>query len=284
MTVGLSYLGDTSRVRIAISARPNGAVSVERSTNQLFWQFVRGGLALPLLGGAAILDDWEFADSVQNFYRVTQIALEDAVDVFIASGTWNKPPGLTAARITVIGSGGGGGGAGATAAGETSVGSGGGAGVTSISVIDAVLLGASETVTVPTGGAGGVGALVGANGAASSFGTHVIANGGGGGAVTAVGTTFSRAFGGSSGTGGTGQVVLPGAPGDAALRIPPTSSLPNGGVSSLAGGGRSGGNSNGLPGSFGSGGGGAANLASNVARTGGAGGNGLVLVEHIFAD
>lgn len=87
MTIGLTYDDTLSRVQIALSSLPDRTVRVERSTNQLFWQTVRGGLALPIETGTANLDDYEFAADVANFYRVLGPA---AIDTFtrIESNGW----------------------------------------------------------------------------------------------------------------------------------------------------------------------------------------------------
>lgn len=60
MTIALSYLDDLSRVRIDLSDLPDGVAHVERSTNDLFWETVRGGVELPVVDGVAQLDDYEF--------------------------------------------------------------------------------------------------------------------------------------------------------------------------------------------------------------------------------
>lgn len=71
MTLGLNYLDDLSRVQVSITDLPfdSGTARIERSTNQLYWQTVRGATALPVVGGAAVVDDYEFTADVENFYR-----------------------------------------------------------------------------------------------------------------------------------------------------------------------------------------------------------------------
>lgn len=69
MTIGLSYDSNLSRVQIALSGYDDGTVRIERSTNQLFWTTVRGGVELPIISGSASLNDAEFTPDVQNFYR-----------------------------------------------------------------------------------------------------------------------------------------------------------------------------------------------------------------------
>lgn len=74
MTISLTYDDVLSRVQIVLSSLDHdGAVRVERSTNQLHWEVVRGGAALPVSGGSALLDDYEFADEEENFYRVLAV-------------------------------------------------------------------------------------------------------------------------------------------------------------------------------------------------------------------
>lgn len=74
MSLGLTYNDDLSRVQIQVTNLPAVAtVTIERSTNQLYWETVRGGEAVPVSGGNASLDDYEFAADVPNYYRVTGI-------------------------------------------------------------------------------------------------------------------------------------------------------------------------------------------------------------------
>jgi hypothetical protein len=99
------------------------------------------------------------------------------VQTFTASGTWTKPIGAVSVAIRMSG-GGAGGSFGTTSGG----GFGGGAGEGISVVLAADYLGATETVTIGSGGTGGVGAGVGGTPAAvnctlgnpSSFGTTEI--------------------------------------------------------------------------------------------------------------
>ncbi len=141
------------------------------------------------------------------------------VDVFTASGTWNKPAGATFCEIFVIGAGGGGGSGGVRTTGSSHGGAGGGGGGISILKVPASILGATETVTTGAGGAGGAAVTansalvgnVGSPGGNSSFGSVLSANGGNGGAAGTssapaggtggVGMTFTGSAGGLGGTG-----------------------------------------------------------------------------------
>jgi hypothetical protein len=79
MTIGLTYNGDLSRVQIALSSLTVAAVRIERSTNELYWETVRGGTEVTVSAGAASLDDYEFAADAENFYRVLDVA-DDSVE------------------------------------------------------------------------------------------------------------------------------------------------------------------------------------------------------------
>ena len=116
------------------------------------------------------------------------------IQTFNASGTWTKPSGAyTLAQIEVWGPGGSGG------AGGTDAGGGGGGGY-SLITIPLTLLGATETVTVGTGGAAKAATGVGNPGSGnSSLGTWVIAGPG-----LAGGETLGAGIGVAGGTGGTG--------------------------------------------------------------------------------
>lgn len=287
MSLNLTYNNDLSRVQIALSNIPEGTVICERSTNELLWFTVRGGASITIpSSGTGALDDFEFAADVPNFYRITQLSLEDTVDVFTSSGTWTKPAGLVAAKITVVGGGGAGGGAAVTAAGQCSAGNGGAPGGIAVSVIDAAVLGATETVTVGAGGTGASGAAGNAGGQ-SSLGAHVVASGGGGGAFFTASATNQTGTGTAPALGSTGQILAAGAPGGQAKAYP-TLSVARGGLGGsgpFGGGGTGGSNSTGgVATGRGSGGGGSGNDPSQGStRAGGAGAGGIVIVEHIFA-
>lgn len=122
---------------------------------------------------------------------------------YTASDTWSKPSGLLGLWAIVI-SGGGGGGSGRRGAASTrrSGGGGGGGSPWVWSFIHADDLGASETVTVGSGGPGGAAVTTdytngnsGGSGGASSFGSHVVSIGGNGGNG---GVSSTTANGGSS--------------------------------------------------------------------------------------
>lgn len=85
MTVTLSYDAQLSRVRV--DATGLGAAltaTVERSTNQVNWATVRGGLAVTVTGGVIpTVDDYEFNPDVLNYYRVRYLATV----TFVAAGT-----------------------------------------------------------------------------------------------------------------------------------------------------------------------------------------------------
>jgi hypothetical protein len=195
-------------------------------------------------------------------------------------------PGLTRLRVRAVGGGGGASGA-AADAGEGVARTGGGGGAYSESVLDATAIGASETITVGAGGAGGTGNVAGVDGGASSFGGLVTAPGGRGSTPTmASGTAQAIVPGGNQANAGTGQIALPGGNGGAALRISGTFVLPghggDAGGGMGAGGAVNGNNLNGVDGSVYGGGGGGASSASGTVRIGGDGANGVVLVELYY--
>lgn len=108
---------------------------------------------------------------------------------YTAGATWSKPSGLRGVWVLGYGAGGGGG-AGVVAAGGNGTGGGGGGGGARVWMwIPASALGATETITIGAGGAGGT-TTAGSAGGDTSFGSIVIAKGGLGGAVgsTASGT------------------------------------------------------------------------------------------------
>jgi hypothetical protein len=134
------------------------------------------------------------------------------VQVFTTTGanTWTRPAGVTLVRVIICAAGGGGGGGGRAAAATSTTGGGGGGGGHCHDVVyKAADAGASQTVTIATGGTNGAGATVngnaGTNGSAggnSTFGSLLTAYGGGGGQG---GPGASGQAGG--GGGGSGSVV-----------------------------------------------------------------------------
>lgn len=210
--------------------------------------------------------------------------LPPAVDVqeFLVDGTWTKPSGAKAVRVLVMGGGGGGAG---NASGTTNKGgSGGGGGALSDKILVADDLASTVAVTVGAGGTAGTGADGGAGGT-SSFGTHVLAYGGGGGFK--VNSNITSSGGGGGGVGSAGQTgqsnasSLGGFPNDTTVGLKGAGGGGAGGVNNSAGlaaeygGGSGGGAISGVGGAggdslYGGAGGGA---GGEVAQSGGAGGN-----------
>lgn len=211
-----------------------------------------------------------------------------SVTLITASGTWNKPAGLVYARIVSIGGGGGGGGIDLGTA-SSAAGGGGGSGGYSESLIAAATLGATETVTIGAGGAGGVtGGPAGQDGVAggdTSFGAHVIAKGGLGGLGTV--TNLDTMTGGNGGVGssGTGQVKIDGSDGDSGLLVNGQWVLGGRGAGPHAGASRKGpilaatGAATGNAGkNYGGGGSGASAFTNSTSIAGGAGAAGVIVV------
>ena len=231
---------------------------------------------------------------------------------FTSSGSFAKAsyPWLRAVRVKVQGGGGGGGGCDYCSTGECAAASGATGGCYAESFItDIASLAASVTVTVGSGGAGGTGGTLavpngtdGTDGGDSEFGAgtayEVSAGGGNGGRFGFDGSVLSGRDGATAKRVGTGDLVVgAGAGGDsvnagASDATAPLAIAGNGGSSFLGGGGRgprlraTDASSNGDDGELygGGGGGGAttANATAQVGADGGAGANGIVIVE-LFA-
>lgn len=115
------------------------------------------------------------------------------LQVFMSSGAFTVPTGVTKIEVEVRGGGGGGGG-GSTSNATGQGGCGGGYGKQVLTVT----AGSTHAVTVGAGGAGGASGANGTAGGTSTFGTLISAAGGGGG----------RASGGAGCAGGTSTAVL----------------------------------------------------------------------------
>jgi len=73
MSITLTYNADLSRVQISVDDLPASTFRVERSSNQVFWRTVRGGVSLASQAGQIELSDYEFDPDVENFYRVLDL-------------------------------------------------------------------------------------------------------------------------------------------------------------------------------------------------------------------
>jgi hypothetical protein len=185
--------------------------------------------------------------------------------VFTASGTYNKPTGISAIIVEVVG-GGAGAGDGGTAGG------GAGAGAYSRKRIIAASVGATETVTIGAGGAGA--ASTGNAGGNSSFGAHCTANGG---------SASSGRTGGAGGTASGGDINIPGGDGSDGIDGYDTNKSHggSGGNSYFGGGGKGTSGGSDFSGAnatvYGGGGGG-----SHGTGTGGNGKDGIVIVTEYY--
>lgn len=100
MTVTLTFDTQLSRVRIDATGLNDALTAlVERSTNQVTWTTVRGGLDVPVTAGVIpTVDDYEWTPEVVNYYRVTYTAVASFVSVGTVAHAVNASvtPGLPA--------------------------------------------------------------------------------------------------------------------------------------------------------------------------------------------
>ena len=143
---------------------------------------------------------------------VTAIGLVANYQQFTASGTWNKPSGISFVYVECVGGGGGGGGGG-TGAYTYNGGGGGGGGAKNYRLFRASNLPASVPITVGAGGTGGGAGTAGSTGGYSAFGPYLKAYGGGGGGPGGYGvysgssqSTSGGGGGGTASSGGTGSL------------------------------------------------------------------------------
>jgi len=191
--------------------------------------------------------------------------------LYLASGTFIAPQGVTRIKVTVTGGGGSGSGCRGTSTAQTVSGSGGGAGGTVISWIN-VVPGTPYPIVVGNGGAAVTGAVNGNPGTNSSFNATILAFAGSGG--TAGG-------GGGNGGGGAGaEIIITGGDGSDG-QSGDFVFAGNGGSSMWGGGGRAGNSGGRTASSFGSGGGGAYDRSmSGTSYSSGAGAPGIVVIEY----
>jgi hypothetical protein len=194
---------------------------------------------------------------------------------FTSNGTFSKAtyPWLRAIKVKCQGGGGGGGGSGTNTG---AAGGGGGGAYAELFITDIVGLSSSVTVTRGSGGSGATaGENVGGNGGSSSFGSLLVCGGGLGGQPP-TGTAILP-YGGTVTTPGDFNLVG----GEPAFRVPSGAAGGSLGGSSFLGFGASPRNTNAGAGNtaagFGGGGGGGISAGTNIA--GGAGTNGIVIIE-----
>ena len=250
--------------------------------------------------GTINFSDVSFSGSSSKVNTTTQSTLISTefhsvvTQVFTSNGTYTPTTGMKYAILECIGSGAGGGGGASTIA-TISGGGGGGAGGYSRKVVSASTVGASQAVTIGSGGAGGTaGNNNGANGNSSSVGSLVSATGGTGGTGSAA-ALIARVAGGAGGTGSSGDINLTGGTGQTSLGLYAVNFgswvfAGNGGnsffgyggiggsMTDASGAGSSVAGSNGI--NYGSGGGGGASGQVSAAAAGGNGIDGLVIITE----
>jgi hypothetical protein len=221
--------------------------------------------------GASALPSWQ-SGGAGAFITV-------AMQTFTSSGTYTPTAGMLYAVIECQAAGGAGGGTSASGAGAGA--GGGGAGGYSRGVFSAATIGASQTVTIGTGGTG----VANGNGNAggnSSVGALITCNGGSGGkAPVAQATSPAGGAGGSASggnvniTGGTGQPGLTQSTGIISSGAGANSLFGFGGAALLQYP-----DTNGNPG-IGYGSGGSGGIGQSVTnRSGGAGAGGIVVITE----
>lgn len=214
--------------------------------------------------------------------------------VFGGNGTYTPTAGMQYCIVECVAGGGGGGGCSATTVGG-SVGGGGGAGGYARGVFTAATIGVSQTVTIGTGGAGGVGFNPGAAGNPSSLGALISTSSGNGGTTQSNDTAgiILSASGGTGGSGLSGSFLTQGVSGGSGFVIV-LAVIGGSGFSGFGGSCQLGGTaisqtSNGgstvngaTSGNFGGGGSGAVSVTGGAAGNGGAGAAGVIIITEFI--
>lgn len=189
-------------------------------------------------------------------------------------------PWLTRVLVQCVGGGGFGGGAAGTGAGESAAAGGGGGGSYAATLLDVADLAASEEITV--------GSTTGSSSnRETSFGSHVVAEGGWPADTTLATTEPSTSDGGEGGGRfSTGALIIAGSPGSPGIVVKPDHAYAggaiggNGGASGLGSGGGFGyhsGNADAY--GYGGGGAGAWNKTHSDAEAGARGAPGVVILD-----
>jgi hypothetical protein len=272
----VTYLEDTKTYQTY-----NGTAWVTINQINSFSDVPGVSLSTPTAGQKLVFDG-------TNWVNLTGYVYVETV-YFTSSGTFTKAsyPWLRAVRVKCVGGGGGGGGLSSVSGSDLAAsGAGAGGNYAESFITDIAGLSASVTVTRGAGGAGRSGNNTGFAGGTTSFGALVQAGGGGGGAGDAGGSNTNSAGGGSPSGTLTGDITVEGQHGSPGYRYSSTVIRfgGNGGSSGMGmGAGRPNNNiasGDGVSGRlYGGGGSGTNSIGSSVARTGGDGANGIVVVE-----
>lgn len=180
---------------------------------------LQGTAAVPHAQDVQVFNNLTAGDMEELRDRVNRLAGGNFIYAgtlyFTESGTFTKAeyPELTAIAVEVVGGGGSGGGCEATAAGERAESGGAGGGGYSKKDILVDELEDIETITVGKGAAGATAGLAGNDGETSSFGIHLSAEGGKGGALGNATSNISAASGGNGGVPTGGDLNIPGGEG-----------------------------------------------------------------------
>lgn len=268
---------------VAVTGTPAGSPAAPAApANSIILAQVAVAALDTSISNAEITDTRTYLQPTSSGFMFKQLVL------FTSSGSFTKAtyPGIRAIKVHVQAPGGGSGGVAATAAGQASFsGPGGGGGYTEEWIL-ASALSTSETVTIgAVGAAGASGANNGGTGGTTSFGSHCSATGGTGGIGSAATAGSQATAGGVGGTGTGGDINITGGDGTNVVIIT-ASNIKNGNAgSSMLGNGRQAPQATSATGvagyDYGTGGQSSSNGASQSARTGAAGGAGIVIV-HVY--
>lgn len=297
------YLGPNISITAIVTRNkiPTGADIKQPNTGKYYsfgtlWLIGESGPGVPPVSGNQG-DIWYLAyiqNNIANWLQLTTAAVSLGfslnVQTFTASGTYTPTTNMVFAQAVGVGGGAGGGGVASTSTSQFAQAGGGGGGEYAFGVFNAAAIGASKAVTIGAGGAGGTaGNNNGSNGGTSSLGALITMLGGNGGIGSAASAISLNTAGGLGGTGGTGGTLrFPGNYGGSGYASTSdqlgsggygAAGQYSGGVPQNAGTGTAGSVGTG----YGGGGSGASNKSTNIARAGGNGTPGIIVITEYIA-
>jgi hypothetical protein len=161
--------------------------------------------------GSGTANSTTFLRGDQTWATIAAGGGDYVMTTFTSPGTWTKPSGLKAVKVTVVGGGGGGGNLSTPPGFRVGAGGAGGGGA-AIRYIPAPSIPGPVSVTIGSGGAGRPSGTsptgVGTSGGTSSFGAFASATGGAGG--TGTGSAPAILPGGAGGVGSSGDLNIGG--------------------------------------------------------------------------
>ena len=215
LTASTVIATDSSKNLTSISSANNG-VLVTSNSGVPSWLANSSTPGYVLTANSGAPPSWQATGASGGFTQIN-------IQTFTSSGTYTPTTNMKYCIVEICGGGGGGGGVNSSSGSNISVAGGGGGGGYCRAAYSAATVGASQTVTIGSGGSGGAsGGNNGSAGGNSTFGALLTANGGAAGFYGGLGSSPVQASGGAGGSASGGTVNIVGGYGSAGWGVEPS--------------------------------------------------------------